>query len=40
VNRYTIERVVGPRPRTREDRVTWKRLERLLSDVGADLEAV
>jgi len=39
LNRYTIERVVGPRPRTREDRVTWKRLERLLSEVGADLEA-
>jgi len=40
VNRYTIERVLGPRPRTPEDRVTWKRLERLLSDVGADLEGV
>jgi hypothetical protein len=39
LNRHTIERVVGPRPRTREDRVIWKRLERLLNEVGAELEA-
>jgi hypothetical protein len=39
LNRYTIERVVGPTPRTREDRAIWKRLERLLSDIGAYLEA-
>lgn len=39
LNRHTIERVVGPAPRAREDRLIWRRLERLLGDIGAKLEA-
>lgn len=38
LNRHTIERVVGPVPRTREDRLIWKRLKRLLGEIGANLE--
>jgi hypothetical protein len=40
INRYSIERVVGPTPRTREDRLIWKRLDRSLRAIGATMEAL
>lgn len=40
IHRSAIERVVGPKPRTREDRVLWKSVSRKLSEVGAVLEIV
>jgi hypothetical protein len=40
INRYSIERVVGRQPRSREDRLIWKRLERMLVDIGATMEAI
>ncbi|WP_026606032.1 hypothetical protein [Methylocapsa acidiphila] len=38
LNMHTIEKVVGPKPRTREDRLIFKRLEQKLSEIGAKLE--
>ena len=39
-NRNAIERVLGPAPRTREDRLLWKRLEKSIAAVGGVLEEV
>lgn len=39
LNKYTVERVVGPMPHARENKLIWRRLERLLGDIGATLEA-
>ena len=38
LNKYSIEKVIGPLPRTREDRLIVKRLVRKLSEIGASLE--
>jgi hypothetical protein len=38
INRHTVEKVVGPIPRSREDKLVAKRLGRLLKNVGAKLE--
>lgn len=39
LNKYSIEKVIGPEPRTREDRLIVRRLRRELSEIGATLEA-
>jgi hypothetical protein len=39
INAYTVEKIVGPRPRTRDDRLLFKSLETQLGRVGAILEA-
>jgi len=39
IHRAAIERVVGPRPRTRDDRVLWNSLDAKLRAVGAVLES-
>jgi hypothetical protein len=36
LNRRAIEKVVGPKPKTFEDRVIWKRVKRELSSLGAE----
>ena len=38
-NRRAIERVVGPKPKRRDDVVLWKALGKQLKEVGAVLEA-
>jgi hypothetical protein len=38
IHRTAIERIVGPKPSGREDRVLWKSLESKLKAVGAVLE--
>jgi hypothetical protein len=38
LNKYTVEKVIGPKPRTREDRLILKLLKRKLSEIGATLE--
>lgn len=38
LNRYSIKRVVGKRPRTSEDQLIWTKLERLLDEIGATME--
>lgn len=38
IHRAAIERVVGPKPRTRDDKVLWNSLATKLSAVGATLE--
>jgi hypothetical protein len=38
LNKYSVEKIVGPKPRTREDRLIAKRLERQLYEIGATLE--
>jgi hypothetical protein len=38
LNKYSVEKVIGPVPRTREDRLIFRRLERKLSEIGATLE--
>jgi hypothetical protein len=38
IHRTAIERVVGPKPKSREDRVLWKSLATKLREVGAELE--
>jgi hypothetical protein len=40
IHRTAIERIVGPRPKSREDKVLWKSLETKLKAVGAVLEIV
>jgi hypothetical protein len=40
VNRYTIERLIGPIPKTREDRLIWRRLERRLKNLGISVESI
>lgn len=39
IHRTAIERVVGPKAKSREDRVLWNSLETKLSEVGAVLES-
>ncbi len=39
LSRYTVEKVIGPEPRTKEDRLIFRRLKRWLSEIGATLEA-
>ena len=38
LNKFSVEKVIGPKPRTREDRLIVKRLQRKLSEIGATLE--
>lgn len=38
INRDTIERLIGPIPQTREDRLIWKRIERQLDPLGIAVE--
>jgi len=38
IHRTAIERVVGPKPRSREDRALWSSLKAKLDEVGAILE--
>ncbi len=40
MHRSIIEKVRGPRPRSRADRLIWKSLERELNSMGATLEEV
>lgn len=40
IHRNAIERVVGPRPKKGPDLVIWRSLSRVLTDIGATLEAV
>jgi hypothetical protein len=40
LNRYTIERLIGPAPKTREDRLLWRRLGRQLGTVGIPVETI
>jgi hypothetical protein len=40
LNRYTIERLIGPIPKTREDRLIWHRLERQLKVLGIAVEPI
>jgi hypothetical protein len=40
VNKYSIEKVVGPNPKTREDRLIAKRLEKKLSEIDIALELI
>ncbi len=39
-NRESIERITGPEPRTREDRVIWEKIARLVTEVGGTLETI
>lgn len=38
LSKYSIKKVVGPQPRTREDRLIADRLRRKLAEIGAALE--
>jgi hypothetical protein len=40
VNRHTIEKLIGPIPRTREDRLILRRLTRQLAELGIPVEAI
>ncbi len=40
LNIYSVEKVIGPEPRTREDRLLVRRLGRKLSETGATLETM
>lgn len=40
INSHTIEALIGPVPKTREDRLIWSRLERQLTSLGIRVEAV
>ncbi len=40
LNRYTIEKLIGPIPKTREDRLIWRRLERELKTLGISVESI
>jgi hypothetical protein len=40
IHRTAIERVVGPKPKNREDWVLWNRLATKLTEVGATLESL
>jgi hypothetical protein len=40
LNRHTIERIIGPRPRTREDRLIWRQLERQLAKISVPVETL
>lgn len=39
-NRNSIEKVVGPPPCRREEKVLWARLKRLMSDIGGSVEEI
>ena len=39
IHRSAIERVVGPKPKSREDKVLWKSLKAKLEDMGSKLES-
>jgi hypothetical protein len=40
LNRHTLERIIGPEPKTREDRLIWKKLQRQLAAEGVSVETV
>jgi hypothetical protein len=40
LNRYSIERLIGPAPKTREDRVIWQRLQRQLGLLSIPVETI
>jgi len=40
LNRYTIERLIGPAPKTREDKLIWEKLRRQLASLGIPVETI
>jgi len=40
INRYTIERIYGENPRTREDRLIWSKMQRQLRAQGIAVEVI
>ena len=38
LSKYSVEKVIGPKPRTREDHLIFRRLDRKLSEIGVTLE--
>lgn len=40
LNQQSIERVIGPVPKTRDDRLIWQRLQRQLAKAGIEVETV
>jgi hypothetical protein len=38
LNKYSVKKVIGPKPNTQEDYLIFRRLQRKLSAVGATLE--
>ena len=39
-NRNSIEKVIGPPPRRREEKVLWAKLKRLMSNIGGTVEEI
>lgn len=39
-NRNSIEKVIGPPPTRREEKVLWARLKRLMSEIGGNVEEI
>ena len=38
LHRRSIERVIGPEPKARADKLIWKRVKRKLAELGATIE--
>lgn len=40
IHRMAIEKVIGPSPTTKEDKVFWKSIKKRLRDIGASVEEI